>query len=655
MKKIFFFLIVIISLTSCSSNKFNIGNIKIDLGKFPEKEEAGLKENAAMLYSTALAAKEQEDYGTYLLYLTSAYSDYPQSEELTNEFIPLLYTIGESEKNESIFKEIIKIKNWASKNNIHFPKLYLYSALSYEQLHKNKKAEKMYLEGLKFNPDNIELLTSYHDFILKTKKYHDKKILDRIFQLVKDDEGLAEKFVSSLINNVPEISITYAKYLYEKYNDKQTFRVLIANYVALKELQLAVNLIWQKVKNKEEISEDIYSAFLMELADYDEYNISVDSLKTYIEPCEKKSYEILKSYLVFLDKKKLYDDAYNCFQKAIKDTNFISYLNNLQPAFYSVFATNVYLKANRSDDLKKLLADLKNEPEIKYYIVETKIENHRDSLAFIDKFKKIIDSFDNPDVKRFYYAAYYEALGDNDKAYNELLGLSEDFKKSSLNLTSFLTKHFIYLKNDIKIALKVAEYMENDSLSANYLVAAYLSSVHQDSLAQSLILKDLHRDIVPLSEIGMIFYYFEDKEEFYDDILQMFERNEKRYSNVPEFLNNYGYFIVIVKRKDLYPKAEELLKKANKLEPDNIYYIDSIAWLYYQMGNLDKAFEYMDKINFEKIDYSEIAYHYGILKLKQKKLKEAKKAFKLAIDLNDSPKYKSLAEQKLFELGERNN
>lgn len=59
-------------------------------------------------------------------------------------------------------------------------------------------------------------------------------------------------------------------------------------------------------------------------------------------------------------------------------------------------------------------------------------------------------------------------------------------------------------------------------------------------------------------------------------------------------LNNYAYYLSL-KKKDLQ-RAEEMSRKSNELDPDNATYLDTYAWVLFQMKRYDEAKQYMDKV-----------------------------------------------------------
>lgn len=59
-------------------------------------------------------------------------------------------------------------------------------------------------------------------------------------------------------------------------------------------------------------------------------------------------------------------------------------------------------------------------------------------------------------------------------------------------------------------------------------------------------------------------------------------------------LNNYAYYLSL-KKKDLQ-RAEEMSRRSNELEPDNATYLDTYAWVLFQMKRYEEAKQYMDRV-----------------------------------------------------------
>jgi tetratricopeptide (TPR) repeat protein len=77
-------------------------------------------------------------------------------------------------------------------------------------------------------------------------------------------------------------------------------------------------------------------------------------------------------------------------------------------------------------------------------------------------------------------------------------------------------------------------------------------------------------------------------------------------------------------------EAKNLLETAVKLSPNDHYMLDSLGWVQYRLGNLDKAAEFLKKAYAVQAD-PEIAAHLGEVLWKQGKLEEAKKLWASAL------------------------
>lgn len=75
-------------------------------------------------------------------------------------------------------------------------------------------------------------------------------------------------------------------------------------------------------------------------------------------------------------------------------------------------------------------------------------------------------------------------------------------------------------------------------------------------------------------------------------------------------LNNYAYYLSL--RKENLSKALDMIKMVTARHPDNITYLDTHAWVLYQMEKFDKALAiYRKIINKENDPGADILEHYG--------------------------------------------
>lgn len=98
-----------------------------------------------------------------------------------------------------------------------------------------------------------------------------------------------------------------------------------------------------------------------------------------------------------------------------------------------------------------------------------------------------------------------------------------------------------------------------------------------------------------------------------DEIIYNFEKSVNRLDN-PVYFNYYGYLLidhdVDIKR------GVELVKKALERDPNSVYYIDSLAWGYFKLGECEKADELMQGVmhDSEFIDSDEAKEHIRMIK-----------------------------------------
>lgn len=91
----------------------------------------------------------------------------------------------------------------------------------------------------------------------------------------------------------------------------------------------------------------------------------------------------------------------------------------------------------------------------------------------------------------------------------------------------------------------------------------------------------------------------------------------------PEALNYLGYSLAVLEKN--LDRAEVLVKNALKAEPENGYYLDSLAWVFFKKGELDKAWKEIQRaVTLAEKDPT-IWEHYGIIAKALGKQDEASK------------------------------
>ncbi len=101
--------------------------------------------------------------------------------------------------------------------------------------------------------------------------------------------------------------------------------------------------------------------------------------------------------------------------------------------------------------------------------------------------------------------------------------------------------------------------------------------------------------------------------------------------NNSQALNALGY--TLTDRTDRHEEALELINKALELRPNDPYYLDSLGWVYYRMGDLEKAEYYLREAVAIQADVEFLA-HLGEVLWVQNKKSEARKYWSEASKLD---------------------
>ena len=98
-----------------------------------------------------------------------------------------------------------------------------------------------------------------------------------------------------------------------------------------------------------------------------------------------------------------------------------------------------------------------------------------------------------------------------------------------------------------------------------------------------------------------------------DTIVSLFDKAMALGVDDSIYLNYYGY-ILIDKNVDI-DKGMKIIENALVQQPDNTYYLDSLAWGYYKKHECKKAFKYMKRVvDEEGLKQDEIITHWHAIK-----------------------------------------
>lgn len=110
-------------------------------------------------------------------------------------------------------------------------------------------------------------------------------------------------------------------------------------------------------------------------------------------------------------------------------------------------------------------------------------------------------------------------------------------------------------------------------------------------------------------------------------------------------LNSLGY--LLADRGERLDEAVELLQRANKIEPGNASFLDSLGWAFYKQGRLDQADGPLSEAAQKSPENSVIQDHLGDLRVRQQRFAEAAVAFERALAGDGEDIERAVIEKKL--------
>ncbi|MBD3841210.1 MAG: hypothetical protein IE909_04905 [Campylobacterales bacterium] len=268
----------------------------------------------------------------------------------------------------------------------------------------------------------------------------------------------------------------------------------------------------------------------------------------------------------------------------------------------SKYYESAYLQNKNSQTLIKLVSILYsylNQKDIALAYLETHVQqNGCDNGAICEKLLLIYQENNNLDgmitiLSKMYYK--YKPQ----KQYEAAVQLLES------NIIALLEK------KDIKKAIK---FLEENSTDTTKLLNLYYQDGQFDNALQ--LVRKLYKKTKDPELLGKIaMYQFEgasDKSKILKHVIANFELALSSGINNPSYHNYYGYLLIDYNID--VPKGVELVKTALQSQPNNLAYLDSLAWGYYKLGLCDEAFSTINKvIKIAGLKDPEIKYHWDMI------------------------------------------
>ncbi len=501
----------------------------------------------------------------------------------------------------------------------------------YSSTTKPGRLSKIYDQIIKLEPTGINYFKYFYTKARATGLI-DTLLLDRSYERSSGNQLLA----LSIGQMYAEINPSKArKILIETdtlYKSNETFNALLEFYRKNKEVENLNQAINSRFSNKLELS-DLQRFFLIE--------------SNYVL---KKYEDTIADSLIFLSSNDVSTQKYlyltaktvNNVSLQIKALEYLNsnYENEKEKSSLNFALVMLYFQVNELKKCVEILSQIKDPGFINAFFLNDVV------TGTFEKFQILVKEYE-PYYKHKYEGDFlkiqcYLNLKDNASA-SSILDKIKYQEIESDSLLESVAYFYLIAGNQSAKARKVLDQRKSKEFSTPCLIGLFYAYSNQDSLAVEFLEEDIkNTDLPSYGTFQALCGIFDKRKDLTNEISYL--RNAiDHYPDSSEFLNWLGYLLVD-NTMDL-DFAETLIAKALEISPDDENFWDSRAWLYYKKKDFKMALKSM-KLPMEKgIKSSVVSYHIGEIYFNLKNMKEAKKFFTKAIELNNDTQAVNLSKQ----------
>jgi len=351
-------------------------------------------------------------------------------------------------------------------------------------------------------------------------------------------------------------------------------------------------------------AESLYTSMISELGPKPDVFVMLGGLKV----VQKDTAEGLRLFEKALELDSLNEDALrsaaqiyltrNDYANAIVNYEKLYNENELGDVYGRTLAI-IYFYNKQYDKAENLLSELLKDGiddyELHFYLGLVFAGQKKNDLAMIE-FEKTLS------IRNTFGDAWKEMcyLALKDKLYDDALQIAMRYQKTVPD-------------NNAPLKLLGHVYM---------IRKEYLNAI--DSFQKSLTIDST--DVYSYFELGSAF----ERSKQYSEAAEAFSRVLAAKPDDPATCNYLGY--MWAERGENLDSAKILISKALKADSSNGAFIDSYAWVLFQMGNIDSAYVYIEEAVKKVGDDPVVHMHKGEIHLKKKEYTKAIDAFRKSLE-----------------------
>ncbi|OGQ08763.1 MAG: hypothetical protein A3G32_06270 [Deltaproteobacteria bacterium RIFCSPLOWO2_12_FULL_40_28] len=264
--------------------------------------------------------------------------------------------------------------------------------------------------------------------------------------------------------------------------------------------------------------------------------------------------------------------------------------------------------------------------KIKTALLHYELKNLEQAILI---FQDILESNPRSDRIHYYLGLLYLEL----KAYDKSLDhLNQVPPQSSFYADSVGSKALVFKKTKqpqkaIEMAKTNIQKYPDHPEYYSLLVNIYLGEEKHDEAMQAIDdgLKKIPQNEELLFSKGVIYDKMGETKKSLEIMEEVLKLNDKNALA----LNFIGYSLA--EKGEELNRAQELIEKAFSIKPNDGYIADSLGWVYFQKGQIEKALSFLEKANFLSPNVPTILIHLGEVYQKMGNRKKARTYFEQAL------------------------
>lgn len=302
----------------------------------------------------------------------------------------------------------------------------------------------------------------------------------------------------------------------------------------------------------------------------------------------------------------------------------------------------VYVRQNRVNSAitvyEKLLPITASDAEVlialgKLHYQQQEFVKARDYFKFatrqLTRQNKKDEMSENLAVATFYYGASLEASHQRKQAvpeYEKIVPKHNLYLDAQLRLTSIAMTLKEYTSAEQRLMTLLESYKHELDVFETLAGLRLQQKQYQRLITESEQALDLGFSEMLLFNRAVAFEKLKQFEQLDDALLQILDKKP----NDAEALNFYGYSLA--ERGMRLNDAQEMVEKALTIKPNDAYYLDSLAWVFYKQQKYDKALDLQLKAVEAVPSDPVMMEHLGDIYWQQGNAAEAKVAWQKALD-----------------------